>query len=168
MCLDFYYDWCSGYNNMIEVPLEVIYCQLGHSTNAVMYHYIYSITKKYITLQKIPNQLAFYIWLHTIFAESCSPHKYWYNLSRVGLRNLWYICLKLTAQTTQCMCFFVHVPRLLNTLFKIKVFTTFPTSQYLFVLALTFTRNGLTWHHQLRWPRRERMHSRLDGSVRPH
>ncbi len=39
---------------------------------------------------------------------------------------------------------------------------------YLLVLASAFTRGGLSRHHQSRWPRLGRRHSRLGGPVRAH
>ncbi len=59
--------------------------------------------------------------------------------------------------------FLFYVPRLLTHYFKLRLL---PHSQHL-ALALAFTRNGLSWHHHFRWPRRGRMHIRLDDPVRP-
>ncbi len=42
------------------------------------------------------------------------------------------------------------------------------TYLYLLVLASAFTRGGLSRHHQSRWPRLGRRHSRLGGPVRAH
>ncbi len=54
---------------------------------------------------------------------------------------------------------FTHVSDYLKVDFKIN---------RVLVLALAFTQGGLGRHHQLRWPRLGRRHSRLDGPARAH